>query len=192
MTRPARHALYRACISLYPPTFRRHYGEDLVQHFEDLVADRGLRRACIRTGLDLVVTIPIYRLERVMSQHSATALVVVISLAAGAGVLGLLTGSYPGLVLFAAALLLAIAQRSSLGKALRTPVVGVRRRRLRISAVLALVFVVCFSTYYVVIGDTWTPRETVLAVTGTLAIAGAFVFLIVGLLTPKDPAPVVA
>ncbi len=189
---PARHGVYRACINLYPPTFRRHYGEDLVQHFDDLVVDRGLRRAWLRTGLDLLVTIPNYRMERIMSQqHSATTLVIVISLIAAAGVISFLTGAYPGLVLLGAAAVLAVAQRSTLARAIRTPVEGLRRRRLTISAVLAVVFVVCAVVYAMVIGDTWTPRETVLAGVGTLAMIGAPIFLVVGLLTPKaDPRPV--
>ena len=189
MTRHARHGVYRACINLYPSTFRHQYREDLVQLFDDLIVDRGLRRACLRTGLDLVITVPNYRLERVMSQQrSATTFVVIISLIAGAGVMSLLTGVYPGLALLAAAAVLTLAQRSTLAKALRTPVAGLRRRRLMISAVLAGVSVVCLGVYYMVIGDRWTPRETVLAGVGTLAMIGAPLFLLLGLLTPKaDP-----
>ena len=193
MTTPARHGVYRACINLYPPTFRRHYREDLVQHFDDLIVDRGLRGACLRTGLDLAITVPTYRLERIVSQqHSATTLVVIISLVAAAAVISLLTGVYSGLALLGAATVLALAQRSALAKALRTPVAGLRRRRLRISAVLAVVFVLCAGIYAMVIGDTWTPRETVLAAVGTVAMIGAPVFLVVGLLTPKAGPQLVA
>ena len=49
---PAPHPLYRLLTHLYPQTFRRHYGDDLVQHFADLVSDRGARAAWTRTGLD--------------------------------------------------------------------------------------------------------------------------------------------
>ncbi len=193
MTTPARHRVYRACITLYPPSFRRHYCEDLVQHFDDLIVDRGQRGAYLRTLLDLIITVPNYRLERIMSQQrSATTLVVIISLVAAAGVLSLLTGVYPGLALLGAAAVLGVTQRSTLAKALRTPVVGLRRRRLTISAVLAAVFVVTFGVYLMVIGDTWTARETVLAAVGTLAMIGAPIFLVVGLLTPNADAQVVA
>ena len=188
MTTPGRHGVYRACVGLYPRAFRRHYREDLVQHFDDLIVDRGRRGAFLRTGLDLVITVPNYRLERIMSpQRSAKTLVVLISLVAAAGVASFLTGvgPGPGFVLLGAAMVLGIAQRSTLAKALRTPVVGLRRRRLRISAGLALVFVVCFGVYTAVIGDHWTVRETILAGVGTLAMIGAPIFLIVGLLTPK-------
>jgi hypothetical protein len=37
------------------------------------------------------------------------------------------------------------------------------------------------------IGDTWTTRETVLAVIGNAALIGAVGFLAAGLLTPKEP-----
>lgn len=186
MRASARHGVYRACINLYPSTFRHHYREDLVQHFDDLVVSRGRRGACLRTGLDLVITVPNYRLESIMSQQrSATTLVVIICLVAAAGIVSLLAGLYPGLAFLGAAALLGVAQRSAIAKALRTPVAGLRRRRLRISAVLTVVFVVCYGVYAMVIGDTWTQRETILAAVGTLAMIGAPVFLVVGLLTPK-------
>ncbi len=187
MTMPARHGLYRVCINLYPATFRHHYGEDLVLHFDDMVIERGLVRACLRTGIDLAITIPNYRLERIMNQqHSATTIVIIISLFAAGGVVSLLTGVYPGPVLLGAAALLAVAQRSTLAKSLRTPVAGLRRRRLAISAGLAVVCVACASVYATVIGDTWTARETVLAGVGTLAMIGAPLFFVIGLLTPRS------
>lgn len=189
MTTSRHQAFYRACTKLYPSSFRDHYREDLVQHFDDLVADRGVLRASLRTGLDLAITIPNYRLEQVMNQqHSTAALMIVISLIAVAGVATLLTGIYAGLAVIGLAAVLALAQRSSLAKALRTPVVGLRRRRLTISALLAGVFIISFGTYLMLIGDTWTTRETVLAGIGTTALAGAFVFFVVGLLTSNADA----
>jgi hypothetical protein len=193
MTAPARHRVYRACIYLYPSTFRHHYRDDLVQLFDDLVADRGLPRASVRTGLDLIITVPNYRLEGIMNkQHTATALAVTIWLLAAAGVVALLIGVYPGLVLLGAAGVLAVAQRSTLGRALRTPVTGLRRRRLTISAVLAVVFFVCAVLYLMLIGDEWTTRETMLSGVGTLAMIGAPIFLVVGLLTPKGESRLVS
>ena len=198
MTPPARHGAYRACITLYPATFRHRYREDLVQCFDDLVVERGRRSACLRAAFDLVLTVPTYRLERIMSQrHSATTLVVVISLVAAAGIGSLLTVAYPGhvlvgLVLLGVAVVLAVAQRSKLAKALRPPVAGLRRRRLMTSAVLAAVFAGCSVAYLMVIGDTWTSRATIFAGIGTLAMIGAPLFLVVGLLTPKADPPLVA
>jgi hypothetical protein len=181
------HSVYRSLLRLYPRSFRGHYGDDLVQQFADLVADRGVRAAWARTGVDLIVTVPRYRLESIMNdQHSATTLNVGITLLAVGGVLSVLVGLYPGLVLLVAALALAVAQRSTLARAIRTPDSNRRRRRLGIAAVLALVCVVSLVAYYRLIGDEWTVRETVLTAIGSITMIGAIIFLIVGLLTPRS------
>ncbi len=102
-----------------------------MQHFADLVTDRGARAAWTRTGVDLIVTIPRYRLENIMTeQHSATILHLAITLLAAGGVLSLLTGLGPGLALLLAAVVLAVSQRSTLAHAIRTPDTNRRRRRL--------------------------------------------------------------
>jgi hypothetical protein len=183
----APHFVYRSLLRLYPRSFRGRYGDDLVQQFSDLVADRGVLAAWGRTGVDLIVTVPRYRLESIMNErHSAASLNVVIALLASGGVLSLLIGLYPGMVLLLAGLGLAVAQRSTLAQAIRTPDTNRRRRRLTIGAVLAVVFVSSFTAYMALIGDTWTVRETVLAAIGTIAMIGAPVFLVAGLLTPRS------
>ena len=186
MTAP--HPVYRSLVRLYPSTFRHDYGEDLVAHYADLVADRGARAARARTALDLVITIPRYHLEHVMTeQHSATTLNVVIGLFAAGGLASLITGVYLGLILFGAAAVLAVAQRSALARALRVPNSNLRRRRLQTAAILGATFLTSYVIYSLVIGDTWTFRDTVLATFGTLAMFGAIGFLIAGLLTPRTP-----
>jgi hypothetical protein len=80
---------------------------------------------------------------------------------------------------------LAVAQRRTLARALRVPDTNLRRRRLGAAAILGATFVTSYVTYSLLIGDTWTGRETVLAVIGTLAMFGAIGFLIAGLLTPR-------
>jgi hypothetical protein len=55
---PSPHLLYRSLVRLYPRSFRGDYGDDLVAHFAELVADRGARAAWTRTGVDLIVTVP--------------------------------------------------------------------------------------------------------------------------------------
>ena len=175
-------------VRLYPRAFRREYGEDLVEHYDDLVADRGARAARTRTALDLAITIPRYHLEHVMTErHSATTLSIVIGLFAVGGLASLMTGVGPGILLFVAAVVLAVAQRSTLARALRVPDSNLRRRRLRTAAVLGAIFAVSYVTYSLLIGDTWTARETVLATIGTLAMFGAIGFLIAGLVTPRTP-----
>jgi hypothetical protein len=190
----AGHPVYRHLLHLYPPRFRRRYGPDLVQHFADLVAERGVRAAWARTFVDLIVTVPRYRLETVMNeQRSASTVSVAIGVLAGAGVVSMLVGLYPGLVLLCVAAVLAAGRRGQLAQALRTPNSNLRRRRLTTAAVLAAVFVGTYTAYTVLIGDEWTVRETLLAAVGTPAMLGAVGFLLAGLLTPKSTdEPVVA
>ena len=186
-----RQPLYASLVRLYPRAFRREYGDDLVQHFADLAADRGARAAWTRTTLDLAITIPRYHLERIMTeQHSATALNITIGVLATAGLASLMTDLYPGvigIVLFVGAVALAVTQRSTLARALRVPDSRLRHRRLRIGAILAGVFVTSYVVYLATIGDSWTTTSTVLTIIGTLAMFGAIGFLVAGLLTPRTP-----
>ena len=182
------HPLYRLLIHLYPGEFRREYGDDLLTYYADLVTDRGARAARARTALDLAITIPRYHLEHVMTeQHSATTLSITIGLLATAGLASVMTGVYPGALLLLVAVVLAVAQRSTLARALRVPDSNLRRRRLWTAAVLVAIFVVSYAIYSALIGNTWTFRETVLATSGTLAMFGAIGFLLAGLLTPRSP-----
>ena len=186
MTSP--HPLYRSLVRLYPSAFRREYGDDLVAHFADLVADRGARAARTRTALDLAITIPRYHLEHVMTeQHSATTLGIVIGLFAVAGLASLMTGLYLGMILFVVAVVLAVVQRSTLARALRVPDSNLRRRRLQTAAVLGVIFVASYVSFDLLIGDNWGVRETVLTSIGTLAMFGSVGYLVAGLLTPRTP-----
>ncbi len=63
-----------------------------------------------------------------------------------------------------------------------------RRRRLQTAAVLGVVFVASFVAYLMLIGDTWSTRDTVLAIIGNAAMIGAVGFLAAGLLTPQQTA----
>jgi hypothetical protein len=183
----AHHRLYRGMVRLYPRGFRRDYGEALEQHFSDLVADRGLRAAWARTTVDLVVTLPRYRMESLMSERTTTTTITVaIVLLVTAGVATVLTGFGPGLVLFGMALVLAISQRSQLGRSIRTPDTDLRRRRLRTGAILGAVFVGMYLLFLVTIGDEWEPVHTVMAVVGNVAMFGSIGYLVTGLLTPKS------
>lgn len=185
---PRPHPLYRSLVRLYPSAFRHEYGEDLVAHYADLVTDRGARAARSRIALDLAITIPRYHLDHIMTeQHSATTLSIVIGLFAAGGLASLMTGVGPGVILFAVAAVLAVAQRSALARALRVPDSNLRRRRLQTAAVLGVIFVASYAVYSLLIGDHWTVRETVLATIGTLAMFGAGGFLIAGLATPRTP-----
>lgn len=188
---PRPHPVYRSLLRLYPRGFRGRYGDDVVQHFADLVADRGARSAWTRTGLDLIVTVPRYRLESIMTeQHSATTLSVAIALLATGGIVGVLSDLYPAwlaLLLLVAALALALAQRSTLARAIRTPDSNRRRIRLRFAAVLAVVFVASYVRLFNPSKDHWAGGEQLLIAIGIIAMVGAIISLIAGLLTPRSP-----
>ena len=187
MTPAGHERAYRSAVRLYPRDFRHHYGDDLVQHFGDLITDRGPSAAWARTTLDLLLTVPRYRLETVMTEsHSATTLNIVITLLAAGGLVSVMIGVYPGIVLLGGAIALAVSQRTTLARAIRTPDTGARHRRLTIGAVLGVIFVASYAIYLAVIGDHWTSRETALSLVGTAAMVGSVAFLIAGLLTPKD------
>jgi hypothetical protein len=71
--------IYRALTLLYPQDFRDHYRDDLTQAHADLVHQRGRSRGWCRSGLDLLITVPRYRLETIMNpRHSDTAILLVI------------------------------------------------------------------------------------------------------------------
>ena len=159
----------------------------MVTFFDDLVVERGVSTVWRICSLDLLVTVPRYRLEQLVNEHRTTATIHVLVLGfAAAGALSVLTGVYPGVLLLAAALVLALSQRSALARSLRTPSSQLRRRRLRVAAVLGAAFVADYVSYLALIGDKWTLRETVLAVSGMVCLIAALGFLVAGLLTPRS------
>ncbi len=62
-------AAYRALLRLYPRSFRAGYAEPMAQLFADRVRDEGAR-AWLSTVPDLVRTVPLERIEAVMSKLS--------------------------------------------------------------------------------------------------------------------------
>lgn len=181
-------AVYRALIRLYPSDFRDRYRDDLVQNFSDLVDDRGARAAWARTAVDLAVTVPRYRLEAIMTErNSATTLSVAITLLAAAGLLSVPIGFYPGIVLLPVAAALAVAQRSTLARAIRNPDSNRRRRRLTIAGALAASCVVATTIFVLDVRgeEHWGGKVVVYNLIFFVTLIGAIAYLIVGLLTPK-------
>lgn len=186
----ADHRAYRVLTLLYPKDFRQRYRDDLVQHHADLLRNAGTARAWTCTSLDLLITVPRYRLEAIMNpKHSTMVLSTVIGLLAVAGVASFLTGLGPGVLLLVLAVVLAITQRSTLARAIQTPDSDLRRRRLMAAAALAVLSTV---TIVVAIADvrndySWGLKVILYNVVFFAAAIGAIVTLIVGLLTPKNP-----
>jgi hypothetical protein len=95
---PARHrALYRALLVLYPRSFRADYADPMAQLFADRVRDVGAK-AWLRALPDLVRTVPVERIEAVMSRLGPGARVLALAFAMlGAAVLsfGIGAGAMP-------------------------------------------------------------------------------------------------
>lgn len=180
---------YGALLWLYPRRFRDDYREDLVQHFADLVVDRGWRAAWGRTTVDLIVTVPRYRLESLMSEsHTTTAITTVIALCVIGGAMSFLTDVFPGgALLLVVAVGLAIVQRSALARAIRTPDTNRRRRRIATAGVLAMISVVTIISYLRAVSAEHVSGLSLVLhnAIGVPAMVGAVIFLVVGLLTPK-------
>ena len=67
---------------------------------------------------DLLLTVPRYRLETVMSDRlSATTLNVIITLLVAGGLISFMMGVGPGILLVGVAVVLAVAQRTTLARA---------------------------------------------------------------------------
>jgi hypothetical protein len=74
--------VYRLAVRLYPRAFRTEYGDDLVEAFTALVSDLGPRRAWTRTFIDLITTLPRYRLEALVNPQRKTAPLAAAAIAA--------------------------------------------------------------------------------------------------------------
>jgi hypothetical protein len=184
----ARHPFYRSLLRLYPKDFRTVYGEDLLQHFGDLVTHMGAPAAWARTGIDLVVTVPRYQLETIMTErHSDRALYITLTVLAAGGALSFLAGFGPGIVLLVAAMLVAIAQRGTLARSIRTP--DARRRRLTIAASFAVICAASMVSYASAISHPHVSGTSLILhnAIGVPTLIGAIVYLIAGLFTPKAP-----
>lgn len=185
---------YRAMVGLYPRGFRREFGDDLVRHFAELVSDLGPRRAWSRTLLDLIITLPIYRLEAIMTPSSShVALNLTIAILA-AGLISIFAGIslVLGVVLLAAAAVVAITQRTKLARSLR-PANGSRARRLTFAAISGAVLAAAIVGYMMAIGDGHISGGVLVAfnLVGMIALTSTGVFLAIGLRTPRTigPAP---
>ncbi len=100
-------AIYRALVVLYPRSFRRDYTGPMTQLFADHVRDVGAR-AWLRAVPDLIRTLPVERIEAVMSSVSPRARVLalasavlgatVISVGLGGGALPIIALAVVGLL----------------------------------------------------------------------------------------------
>jgi hypothetical protein len=182
--------VYRSLLMLYPRDFRDRYADDLVQTFRDLSGELGARRAWRRVTLDLVVTVPRYRLETLMNDNrSSTVLALAITVMAVAGITSVFVGLYPGVVLVPLAGAIGITQRSKLARSIDV-VDGsrLRRKRLRTAAVLAASLPVIYLVSLPILGDHWGIDAVVAFGLWVGVLIAAVCYVIVGISTPKSRA----
>lgn len=181
---------YRVLVNLYPASFRREYGEDMVALFEDLVADRGTAAATIRTGVDLLVTVPRYHLEAVMTtSHAAAAHTATLAALPILGVSALMMDLpwWVGATLILAGAALLLANGGRLARSIRTPDSSRRTQRLRMAAVGAAIFTACVLGFLVVTSGETASTLGLLgtALPGVAALVASVGYLLAGLATPR-------
>lgn len=179
---------YRSLLVLYPRDFRDRYSDDLVQTLTDLSADLGPRRAWRRVTLDLIVTVPRYRMERLMKeQHSSTVLIVATTGMACAGIISLFVGLRIGVLLVPLAAVVAITQRGRLARSMdAVDASRLRHKRLRIAAVLAVSLPVIYLVSLPILGDHWGTDAIVAFGLWTAVLIAAVSYFVSGITTPRS------
>ena len=182
--------VYRSLLLLYPRDFRDRYTDDLVQLLTDLSRELGPRRAWRRVTLDLVVTVPRYRLETVMSDNrSSTLLTVAIVVMAVAGIMSVFVGLPSGVVLVPLAGVVAITQRSKLARSIdAVDGTRLRRKRLRTASVLAASLPVIYLVSLPILGNQWGTDAVVAFGLWVGVLIAAVCYAIAGISTPKSRA----
>jgi hypothetical protein len=147
--------LYRALTYLYPKAFRVHYSDDLATHFADLVARDGPAAAWRRTCVDLLVTVPRYRLESIMTTPRTTATLASLVVALTAAAVGAFAAGFApvGVIALATAVALAVGERSRLARSMRSASQEHRRRILRWATVLGACAVASLAVGLIDLGD---------------------------------------
>ena len=100
----------RLVLLAYPRSFRREFGEDLVQSIADMRRHGGLSRFGVfgRVGIDVVRTAPRMRLESLMKNHKPLAVAAVLSVGLFAALVG--SPSFYLMIVCIAAVLVIVAR----------------------------------------------------------------------------------
>lgn len=169
--------VYRVLLFLYPPSFRREYGELMAQAFSDRIKERGGRRTWFLIAGDLWLSIPEQILEAsIMDQRWIGA---IAALATVAVMTAIGTGVGPPLVLVASAVavigFLIVVSRKASHRPTEYLYGGVTPNRWKWWTVLAMLLAVVYVLAAVgqLIGD---PKATNV---GALGIMTGFAGLIV-------------
>ena len=190
MHRTARR-IYRSFLALYPADFRDEYGDDMVLLYDDLIAEHGALPATRRAAIDLIVTLPRYRLESAMTDSRITQVLTWgLSLLVLAGISAPLYGVlWLAPIALGLAVIVGAANHHRLATAIRQPSSATRTSRFRVAAICAVLAVGAIGAWMAVLanGEVSTLGLVLPSLVGTAAMIGALGFLAAGLLTPRHP-----
>lgn len=135
--------LYATLVRLYPRRFRDDCADEMVVVFGELVERNGRAATWRRVLVDLVVTVPIYRLETVMAPQRSTVVLTALALTFALGAVATFAiGVWPAaVILLLVAVVIGVSERSHLARSLRPENPSHRRRLLIRGAVLGLMAV---------------------------------------------------
>lgn len=183
------HPTYRALTLLYPREFRDRYRDDLIQHHADLTHRRGPASAWLRTGLDLIITIPRYHLETAMNpRHATNTLNAIVAAIAIVGLMAVVAvGNLIGVALLIGAALLTVSQRTQLARSTRVCDTDRRHHRLKLAAVFAALAVADTAIGFADLAneDHWGTKAVIYGAISYAAAGAAICYLVAGLLTRK-------
>ncbi|MDA0353143.1 MAG: hypothetical protein O3A10_13150 [Chloroflexi bacterium] len=139
--------------------------------------------------LDLVVTVQRYRMETFMKEeHASTVLILATTAMASAGIISLFLGLVLGVLLVPLAVVVAITQRGKLARSLdAVDASRLRRKRLRIAAILAVSLPVIYLVSLPILGDEWGTDAVVAFGLWTAVLIAAVFYFVSGITTPKSP-----
>jgi tetrahydromethanopterin S-methyltransferase subunit C len=181
--------VYASLVRLYPRQFRLDFADEMILAFGELIEHDGRAATWRRVFVDLVVTVPTYRLETIMApQRSTTALVALVAALAVGAAAAFAVGVWPvAAILLVVAMVIGVTERSHLARSLRPATPLHRRRLLARSAALGLIAVAVLVIGLFDLGDEshW-PADRLLLYNALFlgAVVAAFAHLAVALRHP--------
>lgn len=183
--------LYATLVRLYPRRFRDDFADEMLAAFGELVEHNGRAATWRRVLVDLVVTVPIYRLETLMAPQRSTAALAALALTFAVGAVATFAmGVWPAaLLLVLVAVVIGGSQRSHLARSLRPGNASHRRRLLIRGAVLGLTAAGVLAVGLFDLGDESQWPTNRLLLYNTLffgAVVAAFAHLVIACRHPAD------
>ena len=121
--------------------------------------------------------------------HTSTVLTAAIVVMACVGIASPFAGLYPGALLLPLAVIVAVTQRSKLARSMDAADCDrLRRKRLKVSAMLAASLPVIYLVSLPILGDEWGTDALVAFSVWFAVLIAAACYFVAGISTPKSPA----